>query len=85
MERPTKNSWLMQFQSDILNSKVRVSEVEELSCLGAALVAGLGIGLYDKTLLGTIQCREYVPDMASDLRVEKYEGWKRAVGMVIGK
>lgn len=36
--RRAKNRWLMQFQSDILNSKVLVSEIEEISGLGAALI-----------------------------------------------
>lgn len=81
---PTKNCWLMQFQSDILNSKVRVSEVEELSCLGVALVAGLSVGLYNKELFGKMRYKEYVPCMEPEQRIEKYNGWKQAIKMVLG-
>ena len=80
---PTKNSFLMQFQSDILNSRIRVPEVEELSGLGAAYAAGLGAGIYDESLFGNLRSREYVPAMGPEEREEKLKGWTAAVKMVL--
>lgn len=82
---PTKNSFLMQFSSDILDSRIRVPEVEELSGLGAAYAAGLGAGIYDKSLFGTLKSTEYVPDMKPEERDEKRKGWKTAVEMVLSR
>lgn len=80
---PTKNSFLMQFQSDILNSRIRVPEVEELSGLGAAYAAGLGAGIYDENLFGKLRSTEYVPAMRPEEREEKRKGWMAAVEMVL--
>ncbi len=44
---PTENRWLMQFQSDILQSDVHVPQAQELSGIGAAYAAGIGAGVFD--------------------------------------
>lgn len=80
---PTRNRFLMQFQSDIIDSRVFVSEVEELSGLGAAYAAGIGTGIYDISLFDRIGRREYRPQMEERERSEKYGGWKKAVKMVL--
>lgn len=80
---PTQNSWLMQFQSDIINGRVGVSEMEELSGFGAAYVAGYGAGIYDDTLLEKIRRKDYLPSMADQERLIRYQGWKDAVGLVL--
>ena len=80
---PTKNSWLMQFQSDMLGSKVLASEVEEVSGLGAACMAGLGAGIYKDFLVSPGKRTEYTPQMDQNERQLKYKGWKRAVDMVL--
>lgn len=82
---PTKNGWLMQFQSDILGSNVLVSNVEELSCLGVAYMAGKGAGIYADGMEERIQRTNYVPCMAKETRAQLYEGWKRAVAMIINQ
>lgn len=82
---PTKNRFLMQFQSDILNSKIRVPEVEELSGLGAAYAAGLGSGIYDKFLFGRIRSSQYSPGMDSVRRDRMLAGWRAAVNMVLNE
>ena len=43
---PTANKYLMQFQSDIAQVTVSVSDVAELSGFGAACAAGFSCGLY---------------------------------------
>lgn len=80
---PTKNSWLMQFQSDMLDSKVLASEVEEISGLGAACMAGLGAGIYKDFLVNRVKRTEYTPKMDQNERQVKYEGWKQALNMVL--
>ena len=80
---PTRNSYLMQFQSDILDRKVLVPDAEELSGIGAAYAAGRGLGLYGDEVFTRLKRREYAPKMCEDTRVRKYNGWKDAVGHVL--
>lgn len=81
---PTKNSYLMQFQSDIAGIPVKVSPVEELSGQGAAYAAGVGIGFYDaKHIFDGVRRKEYVPVMSRAEAALKYQGWKTAVGKAL--
>lgn len=81
---PTKNSYLMQFQSDMAQIPVQVPPMEELSGIGAAYAAGLGEGIYQKgQLFGKTERKEYRPAMAKELREKKYTGWKEAVSKVL--
>ena len=79
---PTKNQYLMQFQSDMLGIPVRVPDAEELSGIGAAYAAGLSAGIYTKDIFGKIKRTNYQPLMEMGLRQQKYAGWKEAVEMV---
>ena len=79
---PTKNQYLMQFQSDMLGIPVGVPDAEELSGIGAAYAAGLSAGIYTKDIFGRIKRTGYQPLMENELRQQKYEGWKEAVEMV---
>ena len=82
----TRDSFLMQFQSDILGKEVCVSSAEELSGIGAACMAGIAMGLLEEDALsGNVSGRIYRPAMAPARREEKYEGWKAAVHMAIGR
>lgn len=81
---PTRNRWLMQFQSDILNCKVQVPEAEELSGMGAAFAAGLGEGIYTEEVFRNKDYQTFGPLMKKERREEKYSGWKKAVTMVLG-
>ncbi len=76
---PTRNAYLMQFQSDLLGIPVRVPNAEELSGIGAAYAAGLSEGIYDLTVLDQLKRRSYEPQMADDLREKKMAGWQTAV------
>ena len=42
----TANAFLMQFQADMLGVPVEVAAVQETTALGAAYLAGLGVGLW---------------------------------------
>lgn len=81
---PTKNKWLMQFQSDILDSSIYVPKAEELSGIGAAYAAGIGAGIYcEDEIFASISRTKYLPKMNEQERKNKYEGWKNAVNMVL--
>ena len=82
---PTRNAYLMQFQSDILNADVDVSKAEEMSALGAAYVAGIAMGLYDKGIAKRMERTTYLPQMESERRKKKRDGWIAAVGQCTGK
>jgi glycerol kinase len=77
---PTASGYLMQFQSDMVQIRVQVPEMQELSGLGVAYVAGIALGLYDpEQIFEHMQRREYVPAMDKAHREVKYQGWKSAV------
>ena len=76
---PTRNAYLMQFQSDLLGIPVRVPNAEELSGIGAAYAAGLSDGIYDLTVLDQLKRRSYEPQMTDDVREKKIAGWQTAV------
>lgn len=81
---PTRNRFLMQFQSDILNNRVFVPEAEELSGIGAAYMAGIKNGIYNKEALFAGQNKTgYEPKMGDSERSTKYKGWEEAVGKTL--
>ncbi len=81
---PTKNVYLMQFQSDISNIRVGVPGQEELSAIGAAYMAGIGQGIYRKERLFAHQeLIYYRPDMTSDIRERKRYNWKEAIDLIV--
>lgn len=82
---PTRNGYLMQLQSDLLDAKVLVPSSEELSGIGAAYLAGLTAGMYNDTVFSAMKYGEYQPIMDSTQRQRRYSGWKAAVSMVTSK
>ena len=76
---PTKDKFLMQFQSDILNLPVAAPEREELSGMGAAFCAGVAAGVYSKEIFQAVCRSRFLPVMEAALRRKKREGWKQAV------
>ena len=81
---PTKNGLLMQFQADLLDIPVRVAATEELSGMGAAYAAGIGMGFYDREkVFASMGRTDYLPKMDRALADEKYSGWKSAVQMIL--
>ncbi|HGY9589495.1 TPA: glycerol kinase GlpK [Vibrio harveyi] len=76
------NNFLMQFQSDVLNTEVHRPQVTEVTALGAAYLAGLAVGFWnsidelkDKAVLD----RTFEPHDDEEKRNRRYKGWKRAV------
>lgn len=80
---PSRNKWLMQFQSDMLKSPVLVPEAEELSCVGVAYAAGMALGLYDDSIFENNRYFLYEPRMDETTRKEKHAGWKEAVRRIL--
>jgi glycerol kinase len=79
---PTRNNFLMQFQSDMLEREVVRSTIEEVSALGATYMAGLATGFWKdieeiKTLYHSD--RTFAPQMSHEEIIQLYSGWKKAV------
>lgn len=80
---PTRNTYLMQFQSDIARAAVQVPDAEELSGIGPAYAAGLALGLWGPEIFQKIQRKKYTPEMQEETAKIKYQGWKNAVEKVL--
>jgi glycerol kinase len=83
----TANNLLMQFQSDILNTKVLRPTVTETTALGAAYLAGLAVGYWKS--IDEIQQQwqiqqTFTPALNDDKRNSLCAGWQKAVGTTIG-
>lgn len=80
------NNLLMQFQADILGVPVERPEVIETTALGAAYLAGLHVGYWNKDELAPNWQKdaEFTPSMKQEDRDELYKGWKKAVKRTMG-
>ncbi len=79
----TNNELLMNFQADILGIPVHRSAVKDSTALGAAWLAGLGVGFWDSTEhLSRLWSadRAFEPSMGDADRGHLYGRWKEAVG-----
>jgi len=77
-----KNDSLMQFQADILGSKIIRPKVIELTARGVAHLAGVTMGLWKKShdLKKQHQVdRIFIPSMNPAKRSQLYKGWRKAV------
>ena len=80
---PTANGYLMQFQSDVLQIPVQTAAVAELSGAGAAYLAGISCGIYEKQEIFSEKNRMiYRPLQEESVLEKRYLGWKRAVSQV---
>ncbi len=78
----TANRWLMQFQADMLGVPVVLPRMTETTALGAAFLAGLGVGLWSTADLRGAWCEQarFEPRMGERERAELLGGWHDAVG-----
>jgi glycerol kinase len=77
-----RNNLLMQIQADVLGRPVLRPAVTETTALGAAYLAGLGVGLWkDVDQVGRYWRldRRFEPAMSEEQRQALYHGWQRAV------
>ncbi len=83
---PTNNDFLMQFQADMINSPIRVSDIEEASALGAGLAGGLGTGVWDslETIEKLYKSKAVMkPEMDTEKRNKLYKEWLDAVHQLL--
>ena len=76
------NGFLMQFQSDIINVPVIRPRIMETTALGAALLAGIAVGVYDSiedTQRVWQKDLEFQPKMEEFERKQLLKGWHRAI------
>jgi glycerol kinase len=76
------NDFLMQFQSDILNTNINRPKVVETTALGAAYLAGLAVGFYtskEDIKNSWIMDKEFTSTMDDTKRNKLYRGWTKAV------
>ncbi|MEY3262920.1 MAG: glycerol kinase GlpK [Pseudomonadota bacterium] len=77
-----RNNMLMQFQADILGVPVVRPEVTETTALGAAYLAGLGVGFWsaqDEIAAQWRMARCFEPQMSDVDRTDKLGVWARAI------
>ncbi len=78
----TANNLLMEFQSDILNTKVIRPKITETTALGAAYLAGLAVGYWKNMDEISTQWqveKVFEPSMPSSQKDKLIKGWERAV------
>ena len=77
-----KNNWFSQFLSDVINIKVLRPKLHETTALGAALMAGLKIGVYNS--LSDISNnwkadKIFTPKVSNSNRIKLLKGWQQAI------
>lgn len=83
----SRDSFLMQFQADILGKSVRRPMIRETTALGVAYLAGLATGVWQTKddIRRLWKCDvTYEPDMDETARAEKLAGWHNAVSRTRG-
>lgn len=75
------NNFLMQYQADMLGVRVERPTVIETTALGAAMMAGMAVGLLTQEDIasGWRMERAFAPEMQEPARVDQRKAWQRAV------
>ncbi len=79
------NNLMMQMQSDFLGRKIVRPEMTDTTALGAALLAGLAVGIFDdlEDIRQTWKVdREFEPDLGTQARQDKLRLWNEALKRV---
>ncbi|MCS7105011.1 MAG: glycerol kinase GlpK [Thermofilaceae archaeon] len=82
-----KSDFLLQFQADILDTKVVRPVVFETTSLGVAYLAGLSVNLWEsieEVRRNWKSEKEFVPRMDEETRERLYKGWRAAVQRALG-
>jgi len=80
------NNFLMQFQADLLGVDIERPHHIETTAIGAAYLAGLGVGLWkniDELVLHRQVDRVFSPQMSELQRQDKLSAWRNAVKRVL--
>ncbi len=81
------NDFLMQFQADLLNAKVERPKCIETTALGAAYLAGIGVGYWknsEEIKNNWALEHTFLPKREEDWRKEVRKGWKKAISCAGG-
>lgn len=73
------NDLLMQLQADLTGINVVRPNMVESTALGAAILAGVGAGLFDVSDVDASQVTKFSPLIGEDERDMRYSKWKMAV------
>jgi glycerol kinase len=76
------NTFLMQFQADVLDRPVEVAQEQESTALGAAMLAGLAVGTFaDAAALTALRPpgRRYEPGEGRDAALRARAGWSTEI------
>lgn len=81
------NDWMAQDLADMLNIKVERPGFIETTALGAAMLAGVGAGLYGSlkdaaVMRGTVE--QFTPKIAVETRASRLDGWAEAIARTLG-
>ncbi|MCB5426134.1 glycerol kinase GlpK [Altererythrobacter sp. CC-YST694] len=80
------NDWMAQDVADLLGIAVERPEMVETTALGAAMLAGVGAGLFGSLDDAAAAMRggsvRFDPVMLQDVRAERLERWRRALAAV---
>ena len=82
----SKNNFLLQFQSDILNVNIHRPKIVETTALGAAYLAGLAVGFYKdfESIKSNFKSdKNFIPNMEEEKRKKLYKGWKKSVSRAL--
>lgn len=80
----TRNGYLMQFQADVTDANVVVSDLAELSAAGAAFVAGRSAGVFaGNAIYEQVKRTVYEPELSREGRERRLAGWHAAVRQVM--
>ena len=78
----TANNYLMQFQSDILETEIILPKCLQTTAMGASYLAGLASGFYKNLdhIKKIHACQKvFKPSMKKEEIKKRYNGWKKAV------
>ncbi len=80
------NDWMAQDLADMLNITVERPAFIETTALGAAMLAGVGAGIYASLNEAAIMrgdVEQFEPKMAPELRVKRLDGWTNAMARTL--
>ena len=80
------NDWLAQDLADILSIDVERPAFVETTALGAAMLAGVGAGLYPSLEEAAVMrgpIRQFTPAMTVETRAKRLDGWADALARVL--
>jgi glycerol kinase len=81
------NGFLMQFQADLIGTRVEVASDAEATALGAAALAGLGTGVWRSAseVAGLVGCGAvYEPRLDRSQAEGHRDAWRRALARALG-